>query len=125
VFISIGDAEKLSIFLSANPQAPKELFLVDNYNLNAYNTMGFGKIGEDVALAIKGTKNMKAPQLEKDQWSSYFKLVNSLAPKDIKSVFRLGGTICVDGEKVLSIYEEGVPGDQPDVDALIRSLSSF
>ena len=86
VFISIGDSEKLNIFLESNPNAPKELFLVDDYTFTAYNAMGFGKIAENAELSIKGTKNMKKPDLGLKKWMSYLKNVSKLAPipKDLK-----------------------------------------
>lgn len=80
VFISIGDQQKLQIFLENNPKAPKELFLVDDYEFGAYKAAGFGKIGESAELSIKGTKMMKPPGFGLQKWIAYLKNVASLAP---------------------------------------------
>lgn len=80
VFISIGDEEKLSLFLESNPKAPKALFLVDNYEFGAYKAAGFGKIAENAELSIKGTKRMKPPNFGFQKWIAYLKSVASLAP---------------------------------------------
>lgn len=80
VFISIGDEEKLTTFLESNPKAPKDLFLVDNYEFGAYKAAGFGKIAENAELSIKGTKRMKPPNFGFQKWIAYLKSVASLAP---------------------------------------------
>ena len=94
--------------------------LVDDYKFESFNAAGFGLIGENAELAVKGTKNLKAPDLKMGRYFSYFKNVGKLAPipKNAKmgipeGVIRLGGTFGVDGEKVVYLYEDGVPGDHP------------
>lgn len=86
--------------------------LVDDYSFGAFNGVGFGKIGEDAKLAIKGTKNMKAPALTAGRFFSYFKSVGKLAP-NTEGVLRLGGTFGINGKEVVYLYEDGVPGDHP------------
>ena len=101
-----------------NPMIPRNNIFIDGYSFNAYNTIGFGKIGENKDLAVKGTANMKAPNLSMKQWMGYFGSVSKLAPipKDMKfgqipeGVTRLGGTFIIKGEQILYSYEEGVPG---------------
>ena len=119
----------MKIFLENNPKVPKNLMLVDDYSFNAFNALGFGKIGENAELAVKGTKNMKAPDLTPGRFFSYLKSVGKLAPipKEVKGipegVLRLGGTFGVDGDEVVYIYEDGVPGDHPPVkDVLSKSF---
>mmetsp|Transcript_27270 Transcript_27270/g.38771 ORF Transcript_27270/g.38771 Transcript_27270/m.38771 type:complete len:140 (-) Transcript_27270:48-467(-) len=133
VFISIGDEEKLSTFLESNPKAPKDLFLVDNYEFGAYKAAGFGKIAENAELSIKGTKKMKPPNFGFQKWIAYLKSVASLAPipKGMKlgevpeGVLRLGGTITISGDRIIYAYEDGVPGDYPDPAEVIKSFSSL
>lgn len=151
VFISIGDEEKLSLFLENNPKAPRDLFLVDNYEFGAYKAAGFGKIAENAELSVKGTKRMKPPNLGFQQWISYLKSVTALAPipkgricipcfiifntfiliKGMKlgevpeGVLRLGGTIALSGDRIIYTYEDGVPGDYPDPKEVINSFSSL
>jgi hypothetical protein len=133
VFISIGDAEKLSTFLDANPNAIpySNLFLVDGYDFAAYKTLGFGKIGENEELTIKGSKNMKAPDLGGFKgWAKYATTVGKVSPipKDMKfgevpeGVLRLGGTIGIVGNDVKYMYEDGVPGDYPDPKTVLATF---
>lgn len=127
-FLPVGD--QLKLFLENNPKIPAELMLVDDYSFEAFNGAGFGKIGENAELAVKGTKNMKAPALSFGRFMSYFKSVGKLAPipKNVKGipegVLRLGGTFGVDGKKVVYLYEDGVPGDHP-IPYEVLSSSSF
>ena len=160
VFISIGDEEKLSTFLASNPTAPKDLFLVDNYEFGAYKAAGFGKIAENAELSIKGTKRMKPPNFGFQRWIAYLKSVASLSPipkgetmyhivampfifiyfiylttrtyiEGLKfgevpeGVLRLGGTIALNGDRIIYVYEDGVPGDYPDPSDVIKSFSSL
>ena len=119
----------MKLFLENNPKIPKDLMLVDDYNFNAFNSVGFGKIGENAELAVKGTKNLKAPNLTFGRFFSYLKNVSKLAPipKDVKGipegVLRLGGTFGVNGDDVVYLYEDGVPGDHPNpADVLSKSF---
>jgi hypothetical protein len=106
--------------------------LVDDYSFNAFKSVGFGKIGENAELAIKGTKNLKLPQLAPMRMMSYLQNVGKLAPvpKDIlanpgvpEGVIRLGGTFGVEGEDVVYLYEDGVPGDHPKPEDVLKSFS--
>jgi hypothetical protein len=105
--------------LENNPKVPADLMLVDDYSFESFKAAGFGVIGENAELAVKGTKNMKAPDLTMGRFFSYLKNVSKLAPipKNVKGipegVLRLGGTFGVDGKKVVYLYEDGVPGDHP------------
>ena len=121
IFISIGEEDQLAIFLEKNPDLPKELLLTDDYSFAAYNAVGLGRIGEDQNMAVKGTKNMKAPNLSMQKWLAYASSVGKLAPipKDLKfgqipeGVTRLGATYAIDGKKIVFTHEDGVPGDHP------------
>ena len=89
--------------------------LVDDYKFAAYNDAGLGKIGEQAALAVKGTKNMKPPKLRLKTWWTYLRNVAKLAPipknSKIRSipegVTRLGATFGVAGNKMIYVYEDG------------------
>ena len=96
------------------------MMLVDDYQFDAFNSAGFGKIGENAELAVKGTKKLAAPDLTRDQFFTYLKNVGQLAPFPKKfsfgvpeGVVRLGGTFGIDREKVVYLYEDGIPGDNP------------
>jgi hypothetical protein len=127
-FISIGDAEKIKLFLENNPKVPRELMLVDGYNFDAYNAMGYGRIAENKDLAIKGTMNMKAPSMDFGKWFKYLSTVAKLAPVPEGSisfpegVTRLGGTLAVNGEEILYSYEDGVPGDHPQPSEVLSAF---
>jgi hypothetical protein len=115
--VSIGEGDQLSLFLEKNPKVPKELMLVDDYSFAAYNRIGLGKIGDDPRLAIKGTKNMKAPNVSREYLSNAMKLApipKKFSFKIPEGVTRLGGTFGVDGNKMVYLYEDGVPGDHPN-----------
>lgn len=122
VFISIGDAEKLDLFLTNNPDIPKSSILVDGYDFNAYNAVGFGKLLDNRANTIAGSKKLKAPKLGFKMWRQYLRNVMRLAPipKGSKpnsipeGVTRLGGTLAVNGPDLIYAYEDGVPGDYPE-----------
>lgn len=131
VFISIGDEEKLNLFLELNPSAPKELFLVDGYEFDAYKGIGFGVIGSDAKKSIKGTRNIKFPKFSFATLRKYLKNVMRLSPikpgakgreRFPEGVTRLGGTIAVDGNDIKYVYEDGVPGDYPYPADVLNSL---
>ncbi len=41
-----------------------------------------------------------------------------------EGVLRLGGTIAISGDRIIYVYEDGVPGDYPDPADVIKSFSS-
>jgi len=129
IFVSIGEGDQLSMFLSKNPNMPKDLMLVDDYSNKAFKQIGIGLIAEKQELAIKGSKNMKAPKLSASQWMSYLGIVNKLAPFPKKltlqipeGVRRLGATFAIRGDDVLYVYEDGVPGDHPNPEDVLKSF---
>jgi hypothetical protein len=112
-FISIGDAEKLSLFLENNPKADPSLFLVEGYSFDAYKAMGFGKLLDDREATKTGAKNLKPPKFGFAKWRSYLSTVGRLSPipkgslgsrQFPEGVTRLGGTIGVSGEDVVYLY---------------------
>ncbi len=131
VFISIGDPEKISLFLEKNPNVPRNMLLVDGYDFAAYNAMGYGKLLEDKSKTILGGASLKLPQFGFGKWKDYISTVTKLAPipKGSKAttfpegVLRLGGTLALNGNRIVYSYEDGVPGDHPNPIDVIRSLS--
>jgi len=129
-FVSIGNAEKLSVFLENNPKINRDYILVDDYNLKAYDAIGFGNIGDNKEKTIEGTMKMKSPNFSASEWFNYFRAVGSLIPTDKPFKFgeiplgavKLGGTFAIDGEEVRFAYEDGVPGDYPDPRTVLSSL---
>ncbi|KAK3240675.1 hypothetical protein CYMTET_49497 [Cymbomonas tetramitiformis] len=86
IFISIGDAEKLNKFLELNPQVPREKsFVDDSSDFAAYQSAGFGKIGETEVKKVQ----MAKPELTGQQWFTYARNVMALSPvpKDLKFDF--------------------------------------
>ena len=83
-FVSIGNSAKLSAFLENNPNINRDYVLVDDDSLRAYNSVGFGSIGENKELTIKGTAKMQAPELSASQWFSYLR---SVGKKLLSSLF--------------------------------------
>ena len=129
IFISIGDSEKLNVFLEKNPYVDRDSVLVDGYNFDAYKAAGFGRADEqDKDVAKEATKNMGAPKLGfKEAWD-YLTSAGKLAPipKDMKfgeipeGVLRLGGTFVVNGDDIKYRWSDRLPGDHPDIDNVFQ-----
>lgn len=126
IFISIGDAEKLNKFLELNPQVPREKsFVDDSSDFTAYQSAGFGKIGETEVKKVE----MAKPELTGQQWFTYARNVMALSPvpKDLKfgefpeGVLRLGGTFVLDGDKVIYAWADPIPGQHPAVEDVIAA----
>ena len=128
LFISIGDpeGEKLSLFLEKNPRVPRDLILTDDYSFSAYDTVGLKKIGEDT----NAMKNAKMIKPEGINWLSYISSVGKLAPipKGLKfgevpqGVLYLGGTLGLQGEKVIYSFADGVPGAHPEPAEVVKAF---
>lgn len=125
IFISIGDEDKLNLFLEKNPYVDRESVLVDGYDFDAYKAAGFGRFDEqDKDVAKEASKNMQAPALGglKGIWD-YLTSVGKLSPipKDMKfgdvpeGVLRLGGTFVVNGNEIKYRWSDRLPGDHPDI----------
>lgn len=125
-FVSIGDSEKLKIFLDKNPKIDPAYMLVDDYSFAAYNAAGLGKLFDNPDLTIKGSKNMQKPNFS--TLMSYLPVAGALAPipKDLKfwqipeGVTRLGGTFGFKGNDIIYSYEDGVPGDYPNPEEILK-----
>ena len=130
IFISIGDEEKLNLFLEKNPKIPRNQVFVDDYDFGAYKSAGFGTFTDvDKDVAKKAMKNMVAPKLDGGilGWWNYLTSAVKLAPipKDTSTnmkfgdlpegVLRLGGTFVVKDDEILYRWNDGVPGDHPNI----------
>jgi hypothetical protein len=131
IFVSIGDEEKLRIFLEQNPNVPRDQMFVDDYSFGAYKSVGFKSFTQVDKDVIKDVK-MTAPELSWKQWMGYFGNVGKISPipKDMKfgqvpeGVLRLGGTFVVDGDKILYQWNDRVPGDHPDIAEVLGQVVS-
>lgn len=126
IFVSIGDVDKMKVFLDKNPDIPPEQMFVDDYSFDAYKSVGFKSFTEVDKDVVKDVK-MAAPDLSFKQWMGYFSKVMKVSPipKDMKfgdvpeGVLRLGGTFVVDGDEVLYQWSDRLPGDHPDLDEVL------
>lgn len=76
-YLSIGDSEKLSKFLSLNPSVPRDRCFVDeSRTFDAYEAAGFGKIADTIPQKV----DLKPPEFSISQWFSYLTNVAALAP---------------------------------------------
>jgi len=130
VFISIGDSEKLNVFLDANPKIPREKVFVDDYTFGAYKAVGF-KSFTDVDKEVAKQVKMTAPDLGFGEFMKYFSVVSKVSPipKDMKfgeipeGVLRLGGTFVVNGDDVVYQWNDRLPGDHPDIEEVLKIAS--
>jgi len=125
LFVSIGDEEKLHLFLEKNPKISREQIFVDSYNFDAYKAAGFGRFDDESNKdnAKEAMSNMVAPDLGWKGWFDYLSVTAKVAPipKDMKfgeipeGVLRLGGTFVVNGNDILYSWSDRVPGDHPSI----------
>lgn len=120
-FVSIGDYKALQLFLETNKDMPRELFLIDDPSMPGYVGMGFKNLFDNNELTLKGAKNLKAPALTFGDWFNWVRTAVTLAPKD-QGVLRLGGVFGLYKDAVIYAYEEGVPGDVPDIDEVLLTF---
>ena len=124
IFVSIGDEEKLKVFLDNNPLIPSTSIFIDDREREAYKAIGLKGLQQQGALAaIKGTFNIKAPKLNGDEWKKYSQSIQQLTmdPKDLATIGgQLGATICISNNRVVKVFEERVPGDYPKIEDVLK-----
>lgn len=128
--MSIGDSDKLKVFLDNNPKVPRENMFVDGYAFDAYKAVGFKSFTEKSEAEKEALKDYKmtAPNLSFGEWMKYFGNVGRLSPveKGMKfgefpeGVLRLGGTFVVNGNDVIYQWSDRIPGDHPDIGAVLE-----
>ena len=131
IFVSIGDAEKLSKFLELNPFIPRDKAFVDDMkDFKAYEAVGFGRFDETDKEELKSLA-LSAPDLGGfGGWWKYMSNVMSLSPvpKDMKfgeipeGVLRLGGTFVVEGQDIIYQWNDKIPGDHPNPEDVLKVL---
>ena len=99
---------------------------VDGYDFDAYNSVGFGSLGESMNISASDVK-MTAPELGGfGGWWKYISNVVSLSPVEPgksgipEGVKRLGGTFVVKGDDVVYQWNDKVPGDHPDLNDVMK-----
>ena len=78
-FVSIGDADKLNVFLDANPWIDSNQMFVDDYSFGLYKEAGFTRFDQVDKEKAKSVK-MTAPDLKFGEWMSYFNTVGKVSP---------------------------------------------
>ena len=141
LFVSIGDAEKLRVFLDANPALPRDDVFVDGYAFAAYEAAGFGSFalggppaGDAVTAAAAerakaAAQRLKPPNLALGQWLRYFGAVGAVSPippgmrfgEVPQGVLRLGGTFVIAGDVARFAHSDALPGDHPRIDDVIAA----
>lgn len=129
VFISIGEADQLKVFLENNPKIPQELIYVDEPSLKAYNAMGIGILFDNKERTMKGGFKIKSPGFNLSEWRNYLSNVVRITPRGsnqeiLKKVSTLGATYGVSGDRIVYVYEEGVPGDNPEINDVLSTLKA-
>lgn len=103
------------------------MIFVDQESFQSYNGMGLGKLFDNQEKTKLGAKNIKMPVWSFDQWKTYIIAVKYVAPNGknvIEGVSKLGATYGINGKNIIYIYEEGVPGDNPDINQIVSLLKS-
>lgn len=124
VMITIGDSDKVNLFLDANPEIPRELLFADSTDsFDAYAAANFGKIGDVTPENVQ----LKAP--EGVAWLKYLRLVMRLSPikkwnEVPEGVTKLGGTFVLDKDDVLYGWADAIPGDYPPIGDVLSAAGA-
>lgn len=124
LFISIGDVEKLNVFLEKNPAVKRSSIFVDGYRRSVYQIAGLGLLTDVDRDKVKGIV-LVAPELGGlGDWWNYLTSVMSLSPIESgkpgipEGVLQLGGTFLINANHVVYQYNDLIPGNTPDLDEL-------
>ena len=127
LFVSIGDQKKLATFLELNPEVPRGVVLVDDYDFKAYNAVGFGKF-TDLSEQDKKDIKIRKPEISLKTWWKYLSNVIRLSPIDKdkpgipEGVLRLGGTFVIQGDAIVYQWNDKIPGDHPEPEDVLRFI---
>jgi len=95
---------------------------VDDLSFNAYKAVGFKSFQAKDAEGV----TVSNADLSFKQWISYIGNFIKLSPVEGKfgeipeGVLRLGGTFVVDGNDVKYQWSDRIPGDHPDITAVLE-----
>mmetsp|Transcript_12523 Transcript_12523/g.29666 ORF Transcript_12523/g.29666 Transcript_12523/m.29666 type:complete len:189 (-) Transcript_12523:290-856(-) len=139
VFVSIGSADQLEMFLERNPAVPRDSILVDDYDHGSYrDTMGFNRFDEITSInQLRGLDPSKLVfplfrTLGAAKLADYVRRVPFLAPvegdldwRDLpEGGLRNGGTIVVGGGSILYRWNDAIPGDVPEPRDVYREATA-
>jgi hypothetical protein len=131
IFISIGDSDKINLFLDKNPRVPRDLMLVDDFDMEAYKAAGLSKFTDSMKkLATDKERSIKQPKFGFGRWKDYLTSVGQLAPvekgstKFPQTVLMNGGTFAIRGSRLVFSYSDSVPGDHPDPKAVVEAFAA-
>lgn len=127
--MSIGDADKLNVFLDFNPFMPRDRMYVEGYSFDAYRAAGFNRFDQvDPEQAQAGLK-LTAPNLSIGEWMSWASNVVKLSPipegatfgEIPEGVLWVGGTFVVRGREVVYQWNDVVPGNHPEIPDVVAA----
>lgn len=135
MFISVGQPEQLQKFLDLNEELKDAKALVDDSaDFAGYRAAGFNYLLGDKML--EEPPDFKPPTMGPGRWFKYLANVISLSPvpkgtdgkmelgKVPDGVKVLGGTYAIDGNAVKFSHQDMVPGDTPEIEAVLRSVGA-
>lgn len=135
LFISVGTSEQLQKFLALHEELQGAQALVDDSaDFAAYAGAGLNYLLGDKAL--EALPDFKPPSFGPALWFKYLAHSASLSPvrkcNDDKmelshvpdGVKVLGGTFGIDDDVVKVFHQDQIPGDTPDVEAVLTSLGA-
>ena len=121
---------KLSKFLELNPAIPPQSMFFDNYDFDAYNSVGFGSMKNIDSAKAKDMK-LTAPKLGGfGGWWKYLSNVAAISPIEPgkqgipEGVLRLGGTFIINKDDVVYLWKDTVPGNTPDLEEVMKLIET-
>jgi len=140
LFISVGTSEQLQKFLNLHEELEGAQALVDDSaDFAAYAGAGLNYLLGDKAHAAESwnqDSHFKPPSFGPSLWFKYLANSASLSPvrkcsddkvelsKVPDGVKVLGGTFGIDGDVVEVFHQDQIPGDTPDIEAVLTSLGA-
>jgi hypothetical protein len=129
IFVSIGDEDRLNIFLEKNPDIPRSQMVVDGYDFAGYKRAGFGRFDEKPKSV---TDNAVPKPIDLGGWKGWWTFLTSfmsLAPvtPDMgfpemltpEGLLWVGGTIVIRGDEIIYRWDDRISGDHPDASEIL------